>query len=198
MIIKNKKFIKFLLSMMIIFPQFGSVFAAKNVNLADNLLPKKQVVENKSKFPLQEAKNNVTSLPSKEIRLKNGVSKKEKIYIIKDEYSGDLAKNPNKYTTMRIEVSYYADGVLLGVSYAENNFRYNPITKEAKCLSSSTYQVCLNKKVNLETFARRENETFSLGRGYASIEFSFGSVNDTCDYNFTCDSSGEISQIFNK
>lgn len=192
-----KKFIAIIFVFVSALLQFGTVFAVKKSGgSGGNLLPRKQTVQRKSNFLIQEPKITTFSSPAKEFHLKNNVSKKEKIYSLKYDYSGDLAKNPNKYMSIRTEISYHIGKILLGVCYAEINFRFNSITKEAKCLSCSTYQICVNPKATLEIFARRENQTVDLGRGYANIEFSYGNSKlDESDYSFTCDPSGEISEI---
>ncbi|GHV24283.1 hypothetical protein FACS189465_1230 [Clostridia bacterium] len=135
----------------------------------------------------------MSNAADKETRLGNNIIKKESVSCIDHVYKGALEKNPYQYSTARMEISYVnGEDKTLAQLFFEIDFRFNPITEEAKCLSTPEFSVDFDKNSKLEVDARRENETTELGGGFVQVKFKNNNVTDNCTYEFKCNHKGEI------
>lgn len=124
------------------------------------------------------------------------IIKKEVVYTYKYSYN-DVVKNPNeKYITLQVNVFYTekSSGRVLAVAGLESNFRYNPITEEAVCLSTAKGNVLNSDGCELSVFSIPANLNTRLGGSIMSLKFKYGGkIYDDINNEVTCDHLGNLS-----
>ena len=138
----------------------------------------------------------VVSESTENIKLKDGLIKKEIISMRKYTYSEDLSKSNDKYITFQITVMYYdeSNNDVLAVVDLETNFRYNSLTKEAVCLSVARGDILNVRESGLTLVFRPADVTTEVGGSVAKLKFKYNEkVYDDVTYKITCDYLGNIS-----
>ena len=106
------------------------------------------------------------------------------------------------YVTRQMKI-FYTDlsGKILSRAIIEANFRYNKVSGEVECLSTSHANVLNTKHYNLKSFMRTGNRTKNSGGAYGEIDLIHD--NGCLKENFeetitiTCDSEGNIQSEIN-
>lgn len=133
---------------------------------------------------------------TKSCELSDGLEKKEMVYTISYNYPEDLKDSSYKYVTVRMNFTYFSNVInkVLAVASLESNFRYNSVTKQAECLSTSRGNVLNDKDCVLSIFARRANRNTEVGASVAEIKFTNkGKPYEKNVYRISCDYMGNIT-----
>ncbi len=132
----------------------------------------------------------------KSYELSDGLNKKEVISTICYSYLEDLASSSYKYTTVRIDLTYFSeiDKKVLAVATIESNFRCNSVTKQSECLSTSRGNVLNDPGCVLNIFLRRANCNTEVGGSVAEVKFkNKGKTYEKNVYRISCDYMGNIN-----
>lgn len=132
----------------------------------------------------------------KHYTLGDGIIKKEVVSTYKYVYSKELEHSGEKYISLQTNVSYIEEATnkVLAIASMEANFRYNPNTKEAVCLSATKGNVLNADGCELSVFSIPSNLNVRLGGSIVSLKFKYnGKVYDDVDHEITCDYLGNIS-----
>ena len=133
---------------------------------------------------------------TKSCKLSDGLEKKEMVYTISYGYPEGLKDSSYKYVTVRMNFTYFSNVInkVLAVASLESNFRYNSVTKQAECLSTSRGNVLNDKDCVLSIFARRANHNTEVGGSVAEVKFTNkGKPYEKNVYRVSCDYMGNIT-----
>lgn len=85
----------------------------------------------------------------------------------------DSTDDTYNYITREMRIIYTnLSGKVLSKAIIEANFRYNKVSKEVECLSTSHANVISSKDDNLKSFMRTGNRTKNSGGAYGEIKFT--------------------------
>lgn len=132
----------------------------------------------------------------KHYTLGDGIIKKEVVSTYKYIYSRELENSNEKYISLQTNVSYIEEATnkVLAIASMEANFRYNPSTKEAVCLSATKGNVLNVDGCELSIFSIPANLNTQKGSSIISLKFKYnGKVYDDIEHEITCDYCGNIS-----
>jgi hypothetical protein len=140
----------------------------------------------------------LVSETTKSYELSDGLAKKEETSVTCYEYPKDLKDFPYKYITVHKDFTYFnsTTNKILGVAIIESNFRYNTVTRQAECLSTSRGSVINDQSCTLSVCSRKANLRTDLGNSSAEVKFANkGKTYDTNAYRISCDYVGNISYV---
>lgn len=118
------------------------------------------------------------------------ILKKEELSISNYKYPGGLDKCGYKYLKARRDITYLnkIPEKTLALASIESNFRYNPSTLQAECLSVSREVINNESGYTLSLFCRSANKTTEVGACVSDIKFRhLGSLVDRDDCEIECD-----------
>lgn len=144
------------------------------------------------------------SLMSKEISetktSDEAISRKEETTIKKEILSESFGKCDYKYLKVTKMITYLKDKTnkKLADAVIDSNFRYNPVTRQAVCLSNLRNSSVHDTDYIVDIFSRCANKNLENGSGVASVELvcssRFGKhLIDSKKYEVNCDFNGNVS-----
>ena len=125
----------------------------------------------------------------------NNISRKEEKIVKEAEFSEKLKGIDYKYTKVIRNISYLENRTKtpLAMVCIEMNYRYNPITFEAECISSSSSNIIYNNDYILNVVSKSLNKNMERGSNVTFIDFKC--LNETISSEVLetdCDYSGKL------
>ena len=128
------------------------------------------------------------------------ISRKEETTIKKENLSEAFDKCDYKYLRVTKMITYLKDKTnkKLADAVIDSNFRYNPVTRQAVCLSNLRNSSVHDTDYVVDVFSRCANKTLENGSGVASVKLvcssKFGKhLIDSKRYEVNCDFNGNVS-----
>lgn len=129
------------------------------------------------------------------------ISRKEETTIKKETLSEPFGKCNYKYLKVTKFITYLKDKTnqKLADAVIDSNFRYNPVTRQAVCLSNLRNSSVHDTDYIVDIFSRCANKNLENGSGVASVELvcssRFGGKHliDSKKYEVNCDFNGNVS-----
>lgn len=128
------------------------------------------------------------------------ISRKEETTIEKEALSKAFDKCNYKYLKVTKMITYLKDKTnqKLADAVIDSNFRYNPVTRQAVCLSNLRNSSVHDTDYIVDVFSRCANKNLESGSGVASVELvcssRFGKrLIDSKKYEVNCDFNGDVS-----
>lgn len=128
------------------------------------------------------------------------ISRKEETTIEKETLSEAFDKCDYKYLKVTKMITYLKDKTnkKLADAVIDSNFRYNPVTRQAVCLSNLRNSSIHDTDYVVDVFSRCANKTLENGSGVANIKLvcssGFGKhLIDSKRYEVNCDFNGNVS-----
>ena len=128
------------------------------------------------------------------------INRKEETTIKKEILDEPFDKCNYKYLKVTKTITYLKDKTnkKLADAIIDSNFRYNPVTRQAVCLSNLRNSSVHDTDYIVDIFSRCANKTLENGSGVASIELVCSSrfgrhLIDSKKYEVNCDFNGNVS-----
>lgn len=128
------------------------------------------------------------------------ISRKEETTVKKEMLSESFDKCNYKYLKVTKMITYLKDKTnkKLVDAVIDSNFRYNPVTRQAVCLSNLRNSSVHDTDYIVEIFSRCANKNLENGSGVASVELICSSrygrhLIDSKKYEVNCDFNGNVS-----
>ena len=128
------------------------------------------------------------------------INRKEETTIKKEILGEPFDKCDYKYLKVTKTITYLKDKTnkKLADAVIDSNFRYNPATRQAVCLSNLRNSAVHDTDYIVEFFSRCANKNLENGSGVASVELICSSrygrhLIDSKKYEVNCDFNGNVS-----
>lgn len=105
----------------------------------------------------------------------NNISMKDEKIVKEAEFSEKLKGSGYKYTKVIRNISYLENKTKnpLAMVCIEMNYRYNPITFESECISSSSNNIIYNNNYNINIVSKSLNKNIEVGSNVTVIDFRY-------------------------
>ena len=132
--------------------------------------------------------------------IKNDIKKEEVVSITEHKYPNWLPTFNKKYKNIHISIAYYdaLTNEILALASITSNFRYNPKTQRACCLSTNSGSIANKDNAHINTSSRKNNSDNEIGGSISKIKFKYkGITYENTTYNLFCDYLGNINHKLN-